>query len=142
MAGVYGRNYLCNSKCIHCLCLCVWKKLTCTVDNIIILIAKHIPEQPILLERCTRLFYRRCLSSLMDKALCINRVWLARLTTRLRRHLASNDNNSSQWHIFITLIVSCTNTTVTPRNLNFISSAGMEVYSIPSKFQTDCSCQS
>ena len=48
----------------------------------------------------------------------------------------------NQWHIFITLIVSCTNTTVTPGNLNFISSAGVEVHSIPSKFQTDCSRKS
>ena len=29
-----------------------------------------------------------------------------------------------------------------PGNLNFISSAGVEVYSIPSKFQTDCSRKS
>ena len=31
------------------------------------------------------------------------------------------------WHIFITLIVSCADTTVAPGNLNIISSVGIEV---------------
>ena len=41
----------------------------------------------------------------------------------------------------ITLIVSCTNTTVTPGNLNFMSSAEVRVYNIPHKFQ-DYNCKS
>ena len=58
------------------------------------------------------------------------------------KYLYVHSHFSMQWDIFITLIVSCTNTTIIPGNLNFILSAGVEVYSIPSKFQTDCSCKS
>ena len=39
-----------------------------------------------------------------------------------------------KWHLFITLIISCTNTTVTPGNLNFKSSAEVGVYNVPYKF--------
>ena len=96
MAGVYGRNYLCNSKCIHCLCLYAYgRNFTCTADNIIILIPKHISEQPILLE--TEIYQTPLPQVLIDKALRVNWVWLARLTTRPRRHLASNGSNSRSW---------------------------------------------
>ena len=46
--------------------------------------------------------------------------------------------DASKYGSFITLIVSCTNTTITPSNSNFILSVDMGVYSSSSKFQTDC----
>ena len=39
--------------------------------------------------------------------------------------------HQDQWHIFIILIVSCTNLIVAPGNLKFIPSEGMQVYNVP-----------
>ena len=45
--------------------------------------------------------------------------------------------SKQEWHIFVILIVSCISTLVTPRNLSFIASIGMEMYKSPLKFLTD-----
>ena len=51
----------------------------------------------------------------------------------------SNDYFLSQWHIFIILIVSCTNVIVAPSKMSIITSIGMEVYN---SVQRDCTCTS
>ena len=66
-------------------------------------------------------------------------------TTRTRAHthtLASVKMENLANGTFITLIVSFTDTTVAPGNLNIISSVSMEVYDGPSEFQKDYICKS
>ena len=45
--------------------------------------------------------------------------------------------NFCQWHIFVILILSCTNRIVAPSNQSIIALISMEVYNSPLKFQRD-----